>query len=292
VVYYVINVLKKFKVREITFVISPWMEEYIKELKGSINFKIKYVIQKQALGLGDAILQAEKVIKKGKCFIVLGDSILKVKNYNLNFKKNYIGVLEYKGDPRRFGVVEIKDGKIVSVEEKPENPKSNLIICGIYYLSKIEEVFKELKKLKKIGKTTKGEYQLTDAFYHMLDKGQEFYPLGIKEWYDTGTLEDILKTHTLFLDLKKYNKISNKSGIKNSKIIEPIWIDRDVYIENSIVGPYVSLEKGCMIENSRIENSIIYRDSNIRRSKIKKGIIGDNCKINNLNLTSYSKIGG
>ncbi|MEO0280599.1 MAG: nucleotidyltransferase family protein, partial [candidate division WOR-3 bacterium] len=119
--YYVTKILKKFNIEKVVYVISPNLIESIDEIKKINNLKCDFVIQKKSLGLGDAILCAEEKVKKGKCLIVLGDSILDVDIKNFNKNKNYIGVFHHQ-DPRRFGIVVLDNNKIAQVEEKPEKP--------------------------------------------------------------------------------------------------------------------------------------------------------------------------
>jgi len=291
ILYYVTKVLKKFKVKEVIYVISPNMLEFIEDIKKIGGFKSDYVIQEIPYGLGDAILCVEKKIKKGNCVIVLGDTILDVNLKNFNKNKNYIGVYEVP-DPRRFGVVLLENDIIVGVEEKPEKPKTNLIICGIYYISEIERLFSALREIKKKDIKTKGEYQLTDALQFLLKKRENFYPLKVKKWFDTGTLEDIFETHKKLLNK---SQVSKNSIIKNTKIIPPVWIDSGVKVENSEIGPFVSIEKESEIKNSKIKNGIIYKGVKIINCEIEKGIIGDYSEIKNLKVkeifvTNKSKI--
>ncbi|MEO0270242.1 MAG: sugar phosphate nucleotidyltransferase [candidate division WOR-3 bacterium] len=289
--YYVTKILKKFNIEKVVYVISPNLIESIDEIKKINNLKCDFVIQKKPLGLGDAILCAEEKVKKGKCLIVLGDSILDVDIKNFNKNKNYIGVFHHQ-DPRRFGIVVLDNNKIAQVEEKPEKPKTNLVICGIYYLRKIEILFSALREIEKRNLKTKGEFQLTDAFKILLEKGEELYTLKVKKWLDTGTLDEILETHKKILNKKE---ILEKKNIKNTKIIPPVWIDKNVNIENSEIGPFVSIETECKIKNSKIENVLVYKGTKILNSIIKKGIIGDYSVIENLKseeifITNKSKI--
>ncbi len=289
--YYVTKVLKKFNVREVIYVISRNMVEFIEDIKKIGEFNSDYAIQEIPLGLGDAILCAEDKIEKGNCVIVLGDSIIDVNLKNFDKNKNYIGVYEVS-DPRRFGVVTLKKNKIIYVEEKPQRPKTNLIICGIYYISEIEKLFSALKEIKRGNIKTRGEYQLTDALQILLREKVDFYPLKVKRWFDTGTLYEILETHKKILSK---NLISKKAIIKNTKIKFPLWIDDDTIIEDSEIGPFVSIERGCEIKKSKIQDAIIYKGSKIIESEIQKGIIGDESEIKSLKVkeifvTNKSKV--
>ncbi|MEN3044907.1 MAG: sugar phosphate nucleotidyltransferase [Candidatus Hydrothermales bacterium] len=293
ILYYVTDVLKIFQPEEVIYVISPNLLDFIEEIKKIRPYKTSFVIQEKPLGLGDAILCAREKLKRGRALILLGDSIVKINLKFFDKNRNYIGIYKVN-NPERFGVVTLKDGKIVEVEEKPIKPKSNLIICGIYYIKNIKKIFLALEEIEKKGIKTKGEFQLTDAFKLLIEEGEEFYPLKVTKWLDTGTLTEILETQRKILNR---NTILEKTKIKNTQIIMPVWIDKNVIIENSFIGPYVSIEKNCEIKNSKIKNTIIYTGSKINDSEITVGIIGDYSEIKNLCLkeifiTKNSKVIG
>ncbi len=191
---------------------------------------------------------------------------------NFDRTKNYLGVYKVE-NPQRFGIVEISEGRIINVEEKPERPKTNLAICGIYYIRNIKKLFNALENIERRGKRTKGEFQLTDALFILIKEKEKFYPLKVKKWYDTGTLEEILNTHKIFLGRK--SKIKKTVKMENSRIIHPVWIDSNVHLKGCKIGPFVSIERNSIIINSIIKNSIIYKNSVIEGVEIKKGIIGD-----------------
>lgn len=278
ILYYVTKTLKKFEIEEVIYIVSPNLIEFKEEIERIRKFKCEFVIQKSPLGLGDAVLCGEEKIKEGNCLILLGDSIIDLDIKNFDKNKNYIGTFEVS-DPRRFGVVELDGDRIIDLEEKPQIPKTNFIICGIYYISDIKKLFDALREIKRENLKTKGEFQLTDALKILLNRNENFYSLKVKKWLDTGTLDDILETQKKILDK---SEILENGKIKNVKIIKPVWIDKDSVIENSEIGPFVSIEKECEIRNSKIENSIIYKGTKIINSEIKRGIIGDYSFIENL----------
>ncbi|MEN3045558.1 MAG: sugar phosphate nucleotidyltransferase [Candidatus Hydrothermales bacterium] len=293
ILHYVTEILKVLQPEEVIYVISPHLLELTEEIKKIRPYKTSFVIQEKPLGLGNAVLCAKDKLKKGKSLILLGDSIVKFSLKSFDEKKNYIGIYRAE-NPERFGVVTIKNGKIVEVEEKPTKPKSNLIICGVYYVKNIKKIYSALEEIEKREIKTKGEFQLTDALKLLIEKGEEFYPLKVTKWLDTGTLVDILETQKKIL---KGNKILEKEKIINTQITMPVWIDKNVTIENSFIGPFVSIERECEIKNSKIKNAIIYRGSKVINSEINTGIIGDCSEIKNLNLkevfiTKNSKVTG
>lgn len=100
-------------------------------------------------------------------------------------------------DPQRFGVVEFKNGKIISIEEKPLNPKSDYIVTGIYmYASKVFNIIKTLKPSKR------GELEITDVNNVYLKRGQLAYDILKGWWTDAGTFSSLFLSNTLTKDLE------------------------------------------------------------------------------------------
>src|SRR5690606_41424518 len=92
-------------------------------------------------------------------------------------------------DPRRFGVVEVEQGRIVRLVEKPADPPSDLAIVGVYYLRDSGRLFRALEQVVASGVRTRGEIQLTDALPVRVDEGEEIVPFPIEEWLDCGSPE-------------------------------------------------------------------------------------------------------
>ena len=124
----------------------------------------------------------------------------------------------------------------------------------------------------------KGEFQLTDALQNMKNKGLVFKVGQVKEWLDCGNKNATVETNSRVLE-NIGSSISKKSIIKNSVIIDPCFIDDDVKILNSVVGPHVSISSKTQISNCIISNSIIQSNSNLSNSNCTNSMIGNECDI-------------
>jgi len=140
---------------------------------------------------------------------------------------------------------------------------------------------------------TSGEFQLTDALQEMIGNGEKFTPFAVDNWYDCGKPETILSTNQTIL--QKYEDNSDKfTGHPDSKIIPPVFIDKEVVLENCVIGPFVSVGKNCTIRNSVISDSIIFNNAMIENYSLKHSIIGANTELTRdseqINIGDYTKL--
>jgi glucose-1-phosphate thymidylyltransferase len=152
--------------------------------------------------------------------------------------------------------VELRGDRISNVWEKPDNPPSNLALIGIYYISSQLELSMGIEHLIKHDIRTKNEYQLTDAFQVMIDKGHIFNAFEIDECLDCGIPETLLATNKTLLTRMKGNSVHDSAVITNSQI------NNCTILEN------------CKIENSHLENVIVLRGGEVTNQKIKNTIVG------------------
>jgi len=147
-----------------------------------------YKIQKEAGGIAQALGLVENIYKGEKIAVILGDNIYdedfsKVAEQFENSDEGARLFLKKVEDPKRFGVVELdSSGKIISIEEKPSKPKSNLIITGLYFYDK--SIFEKIKTLKP---SARGEYEITDANKKYLNEGKAYSITIDGFWSDAGT---------------------------------------------------------------------------------------------------------
>ena len=288
------QIIKDKLATEIILITGFLGEDIEAYLKNNYKFKFTFIKQEKPLGLGHAIHTTKKYLYpnlKEDLLIILGDTLFDV-NLKELCKSKYSRIsIKIVDDPRRFGVVE-KDlnGFITRLVEKPSSPEessSNEAIVGIYLIKNGKLLFDSLDQIIKRNQKSKGEFQLTDALELMLKKGEKMNTFVIKGWLDCGKPETILETNKYLL-----TKNRSKYKIKSVKIINPVFIGKNVEILDSTIGPYVTIDAGCKISNSKIKNSIIHSNCEIKGSVIDESLIGDNCIIINqkgkFNLGDYS----
>ncbi len=244
--------------------------EMIREyITNEYDLPVNFVVQGEQKGIAHAVNLTRQYADNSEMIIILGDTIIETDFSRIPLEgDNVLGVREVD-DPTRFGIVEMSNGIITRIEEKPENPKSNLAVVGLYYFKDSARLFSACDEIIQKDIRTKGEYQITDALALMISGGVEFKPYQIDDWYDCGKIETLLGTNRTLL-----KKSNNKTTRKGSIIIPPCWIDESSKIEKSIVGPYVSVSRDCRISNSIVENSILNSGSTIQDIIVIDSVIG------------------
>ena len=248
-------------ITDITFIVGHLKEQVVGHME-RYDGKFCFIEQKERLGLGHAVLTGLEN-KDEPVLVQLGDTIFDI-DYNefSSSTNNTIGVFEVE-DPSRFGVVELNDDKVVNFYEKHPNPPSNLAISGLYYFTNERKLKSAIEELIKRNIKTNNEYQITDALQLMVKQGENFGVIPTPNYYDVGVPESFLYSNRKLLT-------TNHKEFPTSKIIEPVFIGGNCKVDNSIIGPYVTIMDNCDIYNSKIEDSIILEKSNI----IDRQIIG------------------
>jgi len=285
------------KIEEIDFIIGDFGQEVEKKLLniaesvGSIG-RIYY--QNEPLGTAHAILCAKPSLD-GKLIIAFADTLFKA-NFELDKEKDSIIWVHKVEDPSAFGVVETNSTKkIIEFIEKPPTFISDLAIIGIYYFKDGNKLKNELNFLIDNNIQKGGEYQLTDALQNMMLKGVDFYTDEVEEWFDCGNKNATVYTNKRILEFEKKDKlISSASNIKTSIVKEPCFIGKNVIIENSIIGPYVSVGDNSFIEHSVVTSSIIQNNSKLKNVNIDNSMIGNfvelNGSVNDVSIGDYTTI--
>lgn len=237
-IYYPLSTLMLAGIQDILIISTPSdLPDFIRLLGDGSNLGIhlQYREQPSPDGLAQAFLIGEEFIAGDACAMVLGDNIF----YGSGLKKHLLNAAGreqgatifgyYVDDPERFGIVEFdEEGKAVSIEEKPQNPKSNYCVTGLYFYDN-----RVVEMAKKVKPSARGELEITDLNRMYLEEGSlNVVTLGRGyAWLDTGTM-DALADATEFVKV-----IENRQGIKISAVEEIAykngWIDKARLLESA-----------------------------------------------------------
>jgi len=240
-VFYPLSVLILAGIREVLLISTPEDLVNYERLLGdgsSYGICIQYKAQPKPKGLAEAFLLGEEFIGEDPVCLILGDNIF----YGLDFSTQLDSVMDrtHKGilatifgytvtDPQRYGVIELdKQGKVLSIEEKPAYPKSNQAVVGLYfYPNSVIEIAKQ------ITPSSRGELEITAVNQHFLEQGVlKVEPLGLGfAWLDTGTHESLLEAGQFIETIEKRQGI--KVGCLEEVAFEKGFITKAQLLENA-----------------------------------------------------------
>ncbi len=289
-------------ITHIAFVLGDVHPEKVKEYYGDgsrFGAKFEYIPQGEPRGIAHAVGLCKNFVQDSDFIVYLGDNLIKggIRSFAQEFEGSKAGasiLLTKVKDPSRFGVATLDErGRLVGLEEKPKQPKSNLALTGIYMLKPI--IFKMIAQLKP---SWRNELEITEAIQLLLkEDGKVNYHIVQGWWKDTGTPEDILDSNRLVLDelqsridgtveeggsLQGRVTVGKNSVVSNGATVRgPSIIGTDTIIESGVyVGPYTSIGDHVLIKRGEIEDSIIMNHCRIDiPHRITSSIIGQHSTI-------------
>lgn len=234
-VYYPLSTLMLSKIKEVLIISNPEYIQHYKSLLGdgtNLGMKIEYKIQGKPRGLGDAFIVGEEFIGDDSVCLILGDNIFYGQGFgstlkNISFVDEGAVIFGYYvKDPKEFGVVEFdENNNVISLEEKPDNPKSNYAIPGLYFYDN-----SVIERAKNLSPSSRGEIEITDLNREYFNEGKlkvELLGRGFA-WLDTGTYEGLSDASNFVRTIQKrtglYVSCLEEIAYKNG------WINKEELI--------------------------------------------------------------
>jgi glucose-1-phosphate thymidylyltransferase len=274
---HILDQIQTVSPERVILVISPGSQgERIRDYaasRTSSDFKIECVIQAEPLGLGHAVAQAKALAGTAPLLIMLGDTILQAKIGDLVKGSSRVGLKEVP-DPRRFGVAVVRDGKIVQVVEKPDQPVSNLALVGLYFIANGPLLFDCIDRVIREGRRTRGEVQLTDALELLIQGGEELRAFPVEGWYDCGETETLLETNRALLD--QLAKPVYREGVV---VLPPVALDPTAEITAAVIGPHVTIGPRAQVRQAVVRNSIVNEGATVRDILLEGSVVGENAVV-------------
>ena len=272
------------KIEDIVFIIredfGKSIEARLLEIAEAAGSKGTIKYQDQPLGTAHAILQAGDFLQ-GNVIVAFADTLF-TSDFKIDADNDGVIWVQKVANPAAFGVVKLDaDNVITDFVEKPTEFVSDLAIIGIYYFNDGANLRTEMQYLLDNDIKEKGEYQLTNALENMKAKGAKFRKGEVNEWLDCGNKDATVYTNQRVLELikDKEQMVSPKAIVENTTIVHPCFIDEGAVLKNCVIGPYVSVGKGTIIENSVVKNSIIQNRTIIKNKLIYNSMLGNYVKL-------------
>jgi glucose-1-phosphate thymidylyltransferase len=185
-------------------------------------------------------------------------------------------------DWHRYGViVQDENGHMTKIVEKPSTPISKCANIGLQYIRNWKLLFEGIDHVMAQPKN-KGEWYLTDAFQYMVDKGAKLKVAEAAGWYDAGQVDTIIATNGVMLSKGRARRPGN---LTDCTIVEPVYIEDDVTLTGSTIGPNVSISEGTSITNSSVRDSIVGRLVKIDACVLGGSLVGDHAVISRVKGT-------
>ena len=284
VMAYILEDLEKLgNVSEVIYV-TGHLKEKVEDYARTEFAKLpaRFVEQKVQDGTAGAVKLAEPFVKGEDVLIIFVDTIFETDLTQIR-KTEADGIIWVKEveDYQRFGVVVTdKDGNMTQIVEKPSTPISKRANIGLYYIRNSKLLFEGIDHTL-TQPQNKGEYYLTDAFQYMIDKGAKLKVIDVEGWYDAGKLDTLLETNETVLS-KMGGARRPKSVPAGVTINDPVYIEDDVTLSTSTIGPNVSIGAGSRVEGSTLTHTIIGKKTTVKGSTLKHSLVGDDVTIEGL----------
>lgn len=299
ILFFAIEAIRDAGITEIGIVVGETEAEIRAAVGDGAAFGVRttYIRQTAPLGLAHAVKEARPFLGDDTFVMYLGDNFIKdgitplVKEFERDRPNSQI-LLARVPNPGSFGVAEIEGGKVVRLEEKPKQPKSDYALVGVYMFD--ATVFEAVDAIRP---SARGELEITDAIQYLIEHGRNVRSHVIKGWWkDTGKLEDLLEANRMALtaidrDLRGsvdaktrvIGEVSVGEGavVESSELRGPLVIGPRTVVRDSYVGPFTSISSGCTIVGSEVEFSIILEDSRIENltTRMEGSLVGRNARI-------------
>ncbi|WP_369231821.1 glucose-1-phosphate thymidylyltransferase [Streptomyces sp. R21] len=299
VLFYGLEAIAAAGITEVGVIVGDTAVE-IQEAVGDgsrFGLKVTYIPQERPLGLAHAVQIARDYLGDDDFVMYLGDNFIIggitgiVDDFRTHRPDAQI-LLTQVPDPRAFGVAELDPaGQVVGLEEKPQHPKSDLALVGVYLFTPVIH-----DAVRAIEPSWRGELEITHAIQHLIDTKADVRSTLIKGyWKDTGNVTDMLEVNRTVLetlepridgDVDEASEaigrvvIEEGARITGSRIVGPVVIGSGTVVSNSYVGPFTSIAENCRITDSELEFSIVLRESSIDGvGRIESSLIGRHVEV-------------
>jgi len=299
VLFYAIQAMADAGIDEVGIIIAPETGDEIREVTGDgsqFGVRITYIVQDEPAGLAHAVLTAEPFLGDSPFVMYLGDNLLQggiedlVQAFNEQ-RPDALILLTEVPDPENYGVAELRDGGVVRLVEKPDEPRTNLALVGVYMFTASVHA-----AARAISPSARGELEITDAIQHLVDSGQRVDPHIVRGWWkDTGRLEDLLAANRLVLDTistrvegelvdsQVDGRVIVEAGarLERSSVRGPAIIGAGAQLIDAYIGPYTAIGENCVIDGAEVEHSILLGGSEVRHldGRMESSLLGRNVKI-------------
>jgi glucose-1-phosphate thymidylyltransferase len=274
-------------------IITGHLREQVESYSSSrYGIPCRYIEQRVQDGTAGAVNLARPFVT-GPVLIIFVDTVFEA-DLSLIQRADADGIIWAKEveDYQRFGVV-VTDasGYMTRIVEKPSEPVSKLANIGLYYVKDVAALWQGIDHVL-AAPANKGEFFLTDAFQWMIEHGRRMLTAEVGGWYDCGKLDTLLETSEILLR----QGAANQPSFPGVEIMHPVLIEDGVVIERSVIGPNVTIEKGCVVRDSALSHTIVGQDCRLTGARLSQSMLGNHVVVRDfsgtVSLGDHSEITG
>ncbi len=255
--------------------IVGWLGEQVEaHCERHYDIPTVFVNQERMLGQAHAIWLARDHLE-GPLFLMYVDTLFDDVDFSALDQEGLDGIIFTKEveDPRRFGIVETdSDDYAIRLIEKPDTKENRTVLMGLYYFNDGAWLAEACHELMERDIKTKGEYYLADAVTLMIEQGAKFRTREVGVWKDTGKPETTFETHRYLLEHGCDN--SHLAPRPGAVVIPPVFVHPQAIIERSVIGPYVSIERGARVRDSILRDVLVDEDAELEAVLLRQSIVG------------------
>jgi glucose-1-phosphate thymidylyltransferase len=335
ILFYGLEAVAEAGIKDVGMIVGDTAAEVMAAVRDGSRWglKVTYLPQEAPLGLAHCVLIARDFLADDDFVLYLGDNLIQqglkgfVDRFEVERRRATMSTLEAKGevrppcaqillakvpDPHQFGVAELDGwGGVVGLVEKPEHPKSDLALVGVYLFDPTVH-----DAVRAITPSGRGELEITDAIQWLIDRGRPVRSEILTGWWiDTGKLTPLLDANRLILETQERridgrvdeaSQIDGRVVVEDGAVIErshirgPVIVGRRSRVIDSFIGPFTAIDDDCEIRHSEIEHSVILSRSRVhdagrledsllgrdvdvtrtmRRPRATRLMVGDHCQI-------------
>jgi glucose-1-phosphate thymidylyltransferase len=302
ILFYGLKHLAQAGIRDVAVILGP-IEEGIRSSVGDgsrFGLRVEYIVQGDPKGLAHAVLCARDFLGEDPFLMYLGDNLLQtgvtqfIQRFEAERVDGVVGATPVQR-PQGYGVVEVDGDRIVSLEEKPAHPRSNLALIGVYLFTKAIHPI-----VAKLAPSRRGELEITDAVWRLAQAPGRVSVIQVNGWWkDTGHPEDLLEANELVLrslptesflvegSIRPGAHVEGPVGVgtgtvidSNAKVIGPTVLGSDVRVgSGSQIGPFCALGNRVVVDRSSIQRSIVLDGSRIDGVSVVDSLVGRNVEL-------------
>lgn len=300
IIHYVMEQIASVGINEVGVVVAPETGDQIRAAlaENPWGLSFTFIRQEEPKGLAHAVMVSREFLGDDPFLMYLGDNLIgqSIEGFVQEFRTSRpeaLILLKPVADPRMFGVAEVDGGgNVLRLVEKPKDPPSNLALVGIYLFSPaIHDAIGRIKP------SFRGELEITDAIQALLEAGKGVRSHVLEGWWlDTGKKDDLLEANRVVLDelvacalegevdeqSRVVGRVRLESGarVERSTVRGPAVIGAGTVIRDSFIGPYTSVGRGCLIEGTALEHSVVLDGARlVNVERLEDSVIGRNAVV-------------